>query len=114
LLAGAAVTGFLGDNFSTSRESAVARETNSDEYTAEAVAKPAAKPAARRAGIFETIRATQVYSGPSENSAVIANIGRGMKLNVVDSSDGWLEVHSKHGRPPGFIRQDAAMRIGRD
>jgi len=43
---------------------------------------------------------------------VVGNIGPGTKLNVVDSSDGWLEIRSKHGRPPGFVRQDAAVRIG--
>jgi hypothetical protein len=34
-----------------------------------------------------------------------------MKINVVDSRDGWLEIRSKHGRPPGFVRQTAAVRI---
>jgi chromosome segregation ATPase len=115
LLAGAAVMGFLGVNFSASKESAVANETNSDEYTAEeAIAKAPTNSAPRLEGTFETIRATQVFSGPSKNSVVIANVGRGMKLNVVDSSDGWLEIHSKHGRPPGFIRQEAAVRIGKN
>jgi hypothetical protein len=34
-----------------------------------------------------------------------------MKINVVDSREGWLEIRSKHGRPPGFVRQAAAVRI---
>lgn len=74
--------------------------------------KRAAKPAPRVRGSFQTVRPTQVFSGPSENSALIANIGAGMKLNVVDSKNGWLEIRSKHGRPPGFIRQEAAVRVG--
>jgi hypothetical protein len=45
---------------------------------------------------------------------LIASIGPGMKLNVVDSSNGWLEIRSKHGRPPGFIRQEAAIKIGQN
>src|SRR5262245_24316040 len=62
-------------------------------------------------GTFKITRPTQVYSGPSVNSRLIANIERGMKINVVDSRDGWLEIRSKHGRPSGFVRQAAAVRI---
>ncbi|HEV8722015.1 MAG TPA: hypothetical protein VGW77_15400 [Candidatus Binatia bacterium] len=104
----------LATSFSTSEKSAGATETSSDEYTAEVVSRPQIKSAPRVRGTFETVRPTQVYTGPSENSALIGNIGPGMKLNVVDSSDGWLEVRSKHGRPPGFIRQEAAVRIGQN
>jgi len=62
-------------------------------------------------GTFKITRPTQVYSGPSVNSQLIAKIEPGMKINVVDSRDGWLEIRSKHGRPPGFIRQAAAVEI---
>jgi Bacterial SH3 domain len=62
-------------------------------------------------GAFKITRPTQVYSGPSGNSRLIANIEPGMKINVVDSRDGWLEIRSKHGRPSGFVRQAAAVRI---
>jgi len=31
-----------------------------------------------------------------------------VKVNVVNGKDGWLEIHSKHGRPPGFIRRESA------
>jgi len=62
-------------------------------------------------GTFKITHPTQVYSGPSVNSRLIANIERGMKINVVDSRDGWLEIRSKHGRPSGFVRQAAAVRI---
>ncbi|HZA54122.1 MAG TPA: hypothetical protein VE616_07720 [Candidatus Udaeobacter sp.] len=69
---------------------------------------------ARLRGTFETARPTQIYSGPSENSALITSIGKGVKLNVVDSRDGWLEIRSKHGRPPGFIRQEAAVKVAQN
>jgi hypothetical protein len=62
-------------------------------------------------GTFKITHPTQVYSGPSGNSRLIANIEPGMKINVVDSRDGWLEIRSKHGRPSGFVRQTAAVRI---
>ena len=62
-------------------------------------------------GTFKITRSTQVYSEPSDTSRLIANIKPGMKINVVDSRGGWLEIRSKHGRPPGFVRQAAAVRI---
>ena len=100
---------------SISREPVVlAPEATPVEPTPEPAAKPPikVKAAPRLRGAFQTVRPTQVFSGPSESSALIANIGQGMKLNVVDSKDGWLEIRSKHGRPPGFVRQEAAVRIG--
>ena len=117
VIAGAAAMGLLGTPFSTSKEVAVAPATTSDEYGAEPVervSKPQRKLAPRLRGTFETVRTAQIYSGPSENSAMIASIGPGMKLNVVDSSNGWLEIRSKHGRPPGFIRQEATVKIGQN
>jgi hypothetical protein len=75
--------------------------------------RPKETAAPRLRGTFKTTRSTQIYSGPSENSALIASVGPGMKINVVSSHDGWLEIRSKHGRPPGFMRQEAAERIER-
>jgi hypothetical protein len=131
VIAGAVATGVLGTKFSAPKgaavspktsfrgysapkEVAVAPETKFQDSIVEAVSKPQKKPAPRLRGTFETVRPTQVYSGPSENSALIADIGMGMKLNVVDSSYGWLEIRSKHGRPPGFVRQEATVRIAQN
>jgi len=114
VIASIVATGILGTRFLMSEESAVPTETSSDEYTADPISIPQTKSAPRLRGTFETVRPTRVYGGPSENAPLIANIGPGMKLNVVNSSDGWLEVRSKHGRPPGFIRQEAAVRIGQN
>ena len=79
----------------------------------ETVAKQTAgtKSAPRVQGTFNVTRSTQVYSGPSESSRRIANIEPGMKINVVNARDGWLEIRSKHGRPPGFVRQEAAVPL---
>jgi hypothetical protein len=41
----------------------------------------------------------------------VASIAKGVRLNVVDSREGWLEIRSKHGRPPGFIRRNEAVRV---
>jgi hypothetical protein len=98
----------------TSNEAAAARESSSNEFAVDEDPKALPQPAPRLQGIFETTRSTQVYGAPSKNARVVGNIGPRTKLNVVDSSDGWLEVRSKHGRPPGFVLQDAAVRIGQN
>ena len=61
-------------------------------------------------GVYETVRSTTVYEDPSAAAKVLANIPAGVRVNVVSSSGEWLEVHSKRGNPPGFIRRgDAAF-----
>ncbi len=129
VIAGALATAVLGTKFSAPKEAAVAPDSSFQEYSAPkevavapetssqenkveaVVSKPQKKPPSRLRGTFKTVRPTQVYSGPTENSALIADIGVGMKVNVVDSNFGWLEIRSRHGRPPGFIRQEAAVIV---
>jgi chromosome segregation ATPase len=65
----------------------------------------------RAQGTYKITRSTQIYSEPSDTSRLITNIKPGIKINVVDSRNGWLEIRSKHGRPPGFVRQTEAVRI---
>lgn len=87
-------------------------EAKTPEALPKPVSKPVIKTTSRVRGVFQTVRPTAVFSRPTEDSELVANISKGMKVNVVDSKDGWLEIHSKHGRPPGFIRQEATVRIG--
>jgi hypothetical protein len=61
---------------------------------------------------YEIVQPTRVFSAPSEHSQLVANVEPGTQVNVVDSRNGWLEIRSKHGRPPGFIQKTAAKRIG--
>ena len=101
-------------------------KSTAPEYRAQAVAKPESKSAPQQRGVvqtvrptprrgtFETVLATQVYDGPSENAALVASIQAGMKVNVVNSSRGWLEIRSRYGRPPGFIRQDTAVMVAQN
>ncbi len=89
-----------------------APEAKTVDRVPEPVAKAPIKTAPRIRGAFQTVRPTQVFSGPSEDSELVANINKGTKVNVVDSKDGWLEIRSKHGRPPGFIRKETTERIG--
>lgn len=71
-------------------------------------------PASRRggvAGIYQTMRPTTVFQSPSASSQVLANIPGGTRVNVVNSTGEWLEVHSRRGNPPGFIRRDDATFV---
>jgi hypothetical protein len=74
------------------------------------------QPAARRtgdAGVYETTRPTSLHENPSSASRVVAQISGGTRINVVNAAGGWLEVHSKRGNPPGYVRSDDARPIGR-
>ena len=62
----------------------------------------------RLAGTYEITQLSRVYAAPSEQSQLVGDIEPGVKVNVVNGKDGWLEIHSKYGRPPGFIRRESA------
>ena len=78
-------------------------------------AQPAPVPARRAAepGVYETLRATTVYEEPIGSARVLTQIPKGTQVTVVRSAGEWLEVRSKHGNPPGFIRVDDATFVGR-
>ena len=63
-------------------------------------------------GIYETTRPTSVHEDPSPSSRVISQIERGTRINVVGSNGGWLEVRSRRGNPPGYVRSDDARPSG--
>jgi hypothetical protein len=63
------------------------------------------------AGIYETRRTTSVHEEPSASAKTVASIPQGTRVTVVSSSGDWLEVHSKRGNPPGFIRRDDAAFV---
>jgi uncharacterized coiled-coil protein SlyX len=62
-------------------------------------------------GRYEVIRNTPVYDQPSSSARQLASITRGTRVNVVGSQGDWLEVRSKRGNPPGFVRRDDAMYV---
>ena len=74
---------------------------------------PAATRRAAETGVYETTRATMVYEDPSASSRVISQIGKGTRINVVSSTGDWLEVRSKRGNPPGYVRSDDARPVSR-
>ena len=72
---------------------------------------PASAPTSRRAsaaGAYETRDSTPLFEQPSPSSHVVANIPAGTRVDVVSSKGDWLEVHSRRGNPPGFIRRQDA------
>jgi hypothetical protein len=64
-------------------------------------------------GVYEVLRSTSVYEEPSSSARVLTRVERATQVTVVRSVGDWLEVRSKHDNPPGFIRADDAMFIGR-
>jgi type IV secretory pathway VirB10-like protein len=76
--------------------------------------KATSSSASRRAanpGTYETVRTANVFEEPSATAKVVADIPSGTRVNVVSSKGDWLEVHSKRGNPPGFIRRGDATFI---
>lgn len=62
-------------------------------------------------GQYKVIYDTSVYSEPNEHSRAVARIEAGTSVSVVNIKGDWLEIRSRHGRPPGFIRKDSAIPI---
>jgi hypothetical protein len=100
------------DRPNASRSPVVARTASGAANGTGARPQPTAATRAGVSGIYETTRATSVYAAPSPTSRVITRIDRRTRINVINAADGWLEVRSKHGNPPGYVRADDARVIG--
>jgi hypothetical protein len=96
----------------SSKHGAAMRGTTADNTIVQARRSAMKAPAAPSGGTFVSVRPAGVYDGPSENAALVAEIRPGMLINVVNSTGGWLEIRSKHGRPAGFIRDDVVEQAG--
>jgi len=90
-----------------SKEISAAPSTSSSSQKTE-IKPPAPPRKAPVAGSYETRRETAVYREPREDSEQVASIAAGIKVNVVAVQGEWLEIRSKVGNPPGFIRKDSA------
>lgn len=64
-------------------------------------------------GVYQVIRATTVREEPSTNARRVTEIEKGTKITVVRTVGNWLEVRSKQGRPPGYVRLDDAIPVTR-
>lgn len=80
--------------------------------TASRAPQAAAPRQATAPAVYEITRPTSVYEDPSSTSRVISKIDRGTRINVVSSAGGWLEVRSRRGNPPGYVRSDDARPSG--
>jgi len=81
-----------------------------------AASSPVPGTASRRAlepGLYETVRSTAVYEEPLGSSRVLTRISGGTQITVVRGVGEWLEVRSKHGNPPGFVRSEDTKFVGR-
>lgn len=101
------------DRLNANRSVAVRRSASRAPDTAAPLPAPAAARRTAESGVYETTQATSVYDNPSSAARVISQIGRGTRINVVSSAGDWLEVRSKHGNPPGYVRSNDARPIGR-
>jgi uncharacterized membrane-anchored protein YhcB (DUF1043 family) len=99
------------DRLASSRPQAAAK-TSSRRTGAAASSSPPPTRRAAEPGSYETLRPTSVHAEPSESSRVVSQIRRGTRVTVVRSVGDWLEVKSKYGNPPGFIRSDDTMFVG--
>jgi hypothetical protein len=88
------------------------------------VPRPASRPAApapsttpsrktAEPSLYETLRPTTVFEGPTTSAKILSRISKGTQVTAVRSMGDWLEIRSKHGNPPGFIRADDATLINR-
>jgi uncharacterized protein YgiM (DUF1202 family) len=101
------------DGLNASRSANVRRTAARAPATAASLPQPAAARRTAEPAVYETTRATSVYENPSSAARVISQIGPGTRINVVSSTGDWLEVRSKRGNPPGYVRSDDAQQIAR-
>jgi chromosome segregation ATPase len=95
-----------GSDEATMERRSAARKVNNSrrEETRRADPIPSPEPS-----FYEAVRSTSVFEEPSASSRTVATISKGSRVRVVGSTGDWLEVRSKQGRPPGFIRRDDAV-----
>ena len=101
------------DRLKASRSLAATRTASPAPRTITSYPAPVSARRTAEPGVYETTRATSVYEGPSSASRVVSQIGRGTRINAVSSTGDWLEVRSKRGNPPGYVRSDDARLVAR-
>jgi len=108
-----AATGRTAKNINAARTGTLRRTAAPGPDTSQPRPQPAAARRSADPGVYETTKATSVHETPSSNSRTISQIGRGTRINVVNTTGDWLEVRSKHGNPPGYVRADDARLLAR-
>jgi septal ring factor EnvC (AmiA/AmiB activator) len=100
------------ERLSSNRAAAVRPATRSAD-TAEKQPAPVRATTGNQPRTYEAVRSTAVHEEPMSSSRVVARLTKGTQVTVVGSENGWLEIRSKHGKPPGYVRADDAMFISR-
>ncbi|MEE8113972.1 MAG: AgmX/PglI C-terminal domain-containing protein [Nitrososphaerales archaeon] len=75
--------------------------------------QPAAKPTSKKKkqkpkvplGMYTVHTSTQLRSRPSANAPVVAQLRYRIRVRVVRAIGSYLEVHSRSGKPPGFVHK---------
>lgn len=62
-------------------------------------------------GLYEVTTSAAVYEKPNQKARQVATIQRGTRVNVINVMGDWLEIRSRHERPPGFIRKNSAVPV---
>jgi uncharacterized protein YgiM (DUF1202 family) len=62
-------------------------------------------------GPWELLADTQVRSGPGPENKVVAEVKKGMKINVIGEEKSWLKIESKSGNPPGYVEKSQAKPL---
>ncbi len=101
------------DRLNASRSVAVRRTASRAPDAAPSLPAPPAATRTVEPAVYETTRETSVYENPAPAARVISQISRGTRINVVSSVGDWLEVRSKRGNPPGYVRSADARVIGK-
>lgn len=60
---------------------------------------------------YKILFPTSMFTEPREESREISRLGTGTQVYVVGTYGDWLKIRSKYGRPPGFIKKEAAARV---
>jgi hypothetical protein len=98
------------DGVEPSRKSQSPHDGQDAQPSGRSATKPVTASRRAGAGTYQTTRSATVFESASASSQVIANIPSGTRVDVVSAKGEWLEVHSRRGNPPGFIRrEDAAL-----
>jgi hypothetical protein len=100
------------DRPNASRSPTARRTAPREPDTSASLPQPGTASRAGAPGVYETTRATSVYAEPSSSARVVSQIRGGTRINVASAAGGWLEVRSKHGNPPGYVRADDARATG--
>lgn len=101
------------DRVKAGRSLAVTRARSRAPDASASLPAPVAARRTAEPGVYETTRTTAVYEDPSSASRVLSQIRGGTRINVVSSAGDWLQVQSKRGNPPGYVRADDARLIAR-